>query len=333
MKRGYHKVIGTGGIGTGEIYRLEGHHTLGREESRSGHLLDNRDFCKLHIILHYISVLTENIKPEVQVIPVSAIGDDVRGNKVRDEMAKAGMNLKYIKTYTNIPTLHSLCFQYPDGSGGNITENQSACSKVDHSLLKAAECEIDSNSILLAAPEVPLQSRIEFIKIGALHKAFVVASFTSSEISGLEHSAVLENIDLLSINKDEACMLSGLANDVATLEVIKSCIIKLKKFNPDIKLTVTDGVNGVYAFENENLDFSPVYPVKAINTAGAGDAFLAGIIIGILKGHSIIRDAGSKSLHYATALASMSVTSKDTIHFGISNESLQEFISFHSDKL
>ena len=272
------------------------------------------------------------MKPEIQVIPVSAIGDDVRGSKVRDEMANAGLNLKYLKTYANTPTLHSLCFQYPDGSGGNITENQSACSKVDHSLLKTAECEIDSNSILLAAPEVPIQSRIEFIKTAVSHKAFVAASFTTTEINGLEHSGVFEDIDLLSINKDEACMLSGHANDVATLEVVNSCIKKLKKFNPDIKLTVTDGVNGAYAFENENLDFSPVYPVKAINTAGAGDAFFAGIIIGILKGHSIIGDAESKSLHYATALASMSVTSKDTIHFGISNDSLQEFISFHSDK-
>ena len=333
MKRKFRKVIGTGGIGTGEIYLLDGMDTLGREESRGGHLLDNKDFCKLHIILHYIAVLTRDMKPDIQVIPVSAIGDDSRGNYIMGELKNAGMDVKYIKRFSNTPTLHSVCFQYSDGSGGNITENLSACSKVDLSLLENTKNDIDSDTIVLAAPEVPLNTRCEFIKLGAARDAFIAASFTTSEIKNLTDSGIFSDIDLLSINMDEARMFSGLHNADKTSTILEGCIAKLQNSNPDIIFTVTDGANGVFAYENGTLDFMPAYQVNSVNTAGAGDAFLAGMITGIINGMPITGDTGDSCLRYATALACMSVTSKDTIHFGITNDSLQEFISIHESRI
>ena len=53
----YRAMIGTGGIGSGMFFALDGDHTLGREESRSGRFLDRRDYCKLHIIAHYVKAL------------------------------------------------------------------------------------------------------------------------------------------------------------------------------------------------------------------------------------------------------------------------------------
>jgi hypothetical protein len=46
-------MLGVGGIGSGTFFLLNGEHSLGREESRSGHFIDRRDYCKLHIISHY----------------------------------------------------------------------------------------------------------------------------------------------------------------------------------------------------------------------------------------------------------------------------------------
>jgi len=146
-------------------------------------------------------------------------------------------------------------------------------------------------------------------------------------MEGLERSGIVEHIDLLSINKDEARIFSGLAKDVKTSRIVEACIEKLQNFNPNIRLAVTNGAEGVYAYENGNLDFLPAYPVNPVNTAGAGDAFLAGVIIGIIKGSSLISDKEDSCLKYATALSCMSVTSRDTIHFGITVDSLHEFMS------
>ena len=47
----YDYVVGTGGIGSGILFRFSDNITLGRNESRLAELMDVRDFCKLHIIL------------------------------------------------------------------------------------------------------------------------------------------------------------------------------------------------------------------------------------------------------------------------------------------
>ncbi len=326
MNRIFNKVVGTGGIGTGEIYLLEGSHTIGREESRAGHLLPDRDFCKLHIILHYVSILVQDQEREIQVIPLSAVGNDDRGNSLRGMMLNVGMNLSYLKTIEDAPTLHSFCFQYPDGSGGNITESKSACSKVDPEMFRDAFEIIDDKTLMLAVPEVPLKSRIEFIKSAAKKKAFIAASFNSQEIKELERSGVFQHIDLLAVNMDEAKMFSGVKNNKDPRDVVSACIDKLRKINPDLKLTVTDGARGVYAYENGERDFCPALPVKAVNTAGAGDAFLSGLLVGILNGKTIVGEPAHSCLHYALSLAGMSVLSGDTIHFGITSETLEKFI-------
>ena len=42
----YDYVVGTGGIGSGILFRFSDNITLGRNESRLAELMDVRDFCK-----------------------------------------------------------------------------------------------------------------------------------------------------------------------------------------------------------------------------------------------------------------------------------------------
>jgi len=39
-------VVGTGGIGSGVLFKLNGGHTLGRNESRLAELTNYRDYCR-----------------------------------------------------------------------------------------------------------------------------------------------------------------------------------------------------------------------------------------------------------------------------------------------
>ena len=48
------------------------------------------------------------------------------------EMAAVGMDTRYVDMLQDRPTLLSVCFQYPDGSGGNITTSESAASALTH---------------------------------------------------------------------------------------------------------------------------------------------------------------------------------------------------------
>ena len=65
------------------------------------------------------------------VLPVGKVGIDEVGLRLRAEMSQAGMDTRLVDTVPGHPTLLSVCFQYPDGSGGNITTVDSAAATPD----------------------------------------------------------------------------------------------------------------------------------------------------------------------------------------------------------
>src|SRR6185437_13324748 len=120
---GFTQVVGIGGIGSGVAFSLLGKHTLGREESRLGTLLPNRDYCKLHIVEHYIATLmgAKMAGAPFHVAAIGVVGNDAVGEQLVVEMEDAGIDTQWVRRDIDRPTLFSTCYVYPDGTGGNIT--------------------------------------------------------------------------------------------------------------------------------------------------------------------------------------------------------------------
>ena len=165
----YGQLVGVGGLGTGMFFELEGDHTLGRNESRSGRLLDVRDYCKLHIVMHYVAKLL-GARPSglpFHVVPIGNVGDDLAGQYVIEQMADVGIDASHVRAIPATPTLFSVCFQYPDGAGGNITTSNSAAGALSRSDIdKIAELLTRGakHVIALAVPEVRLDVRQYFLE-------------------------------------------------------------------------------------------------------------------------------------------------------------------------
>jgi ribokinase len=313
----YRALIGTGGIGSGMFFALDGNHTLGREESRSGHFLDRRDYCKLHIVSHYVRRL---LGPGFPVIPLGMVGADEAGDRLLAEMADVGLDLRFVGRAEGRRTLYALCLIYPDGSGGNVTENDSACAAVDAGWITRAESEFGrygARGIALALPEVPLAARRKLLTLGTTYGFLRVASFTTAEI--LELVDELDAIDLLALNLDEAVALAGYSAESIdggdSEAVVKAAQLRLA---PGTKLTVTAGARGSWSWDGTTLTHQPALPVPVVGTAGAGDAHLAGIIAGLAAGLSL-QDA-----HQLGVLtAAVAVQSPHTINFELDREALR----------
>ena len=54
---------------------------------------DRRDYCKLHIVHHYIARL---LGPDFQVIPLGMVGADEAGDRLLAEMAEVGLDLRFV---------------------------------------------------------------------------------------------------------------------------------------------------------------------------------------------------------------------------------------------
>jgi sugar/nucleoside kinase (ribokinase family) len=319
----YQVMVGVGGIGTGDFFALDGNHTLGREESRSGHFLDRRDYCKLHIISHYVKTL---LGDDFKVIPIGNVGGDRAGQRLLDEMFAIGIDLRYVESSPGEQTLYSFCFLYPDGSGGNMTVGDSACNKVTPKHIARVESELAcfrSRGIVLAVPEVPLPARRRLLQLGTKYQFFRVAAFISAEMKAVITSGLLGLVDLIAINLDEAATVSGVEIDLGSpFPIVEAAVQKLLKINPELLISVTAGKMGSWIWDGNILNHFPGFTVPVINTAGAGDAFLAGLIVGL-----VVSLTFSQAQELGTLVAALSVTSPHTINPEIGRQAILKFSS------
>ena len=326
----YRQLLGVGGIGTGSFFALEGNQTLGREESRPGQLLDIRDYCKLHIIIHYVARLL-GASPSgspFHVMPIGNIGDDPPGHQLRKEMLDAGIDTGLVRVLPGKPTMYSVCFQYPNGEGGNITTSNSAAAALTEKDLDGAMHILASQgkrSMVLAAPEVPLEVRHRLLELAIAAGAFRVASFVSTEISPARDSGMFELLDLASLNEGEAGELVGCQYSPGEPgRFVDRCLEFLCAAYPNLRMIVTGGESGAYAFADGTCNYCPAPKMTVASTAGAGDALLGGVIASLAAGIPLLRTASRKermpdgsletALDFGVLLASYKCLSPHTIH-------------------
>ncbi len=329
-------MIGIGGIGSGIFFALDGNHTLGRDESRLGRLLDIRDYCKLHIISHYVARLLQAPGRDFCVIPIGKVGDDAPGRQMILEMKAAKMETDHVQTVAGSPTLFSVCFQYPDGTGGNITTSNSAAARLNCEDLDKLESLFSEPAVALAAPEVSLQTRAHFLEMATRRGAFRAASFTAAEVAPALELGMFANLNLVSLNEGEAAVFAGRAFDPRNpVPFLRACEKNLRTSYPQLRFVVTAGRLGAFAFCQGAWDFSPAPAVQVASTAGAGDALLGGLIVATVAGLPLLRGDHSlqraspgliaSALDFAVLVASYSATSPHTIHPAVAMENVMAF--------
>lgn len=305
----YDALIGTGGVGSGKFFALDGDHTLGREESRGGRFLDRQDYCKLHIIAHYVKIL---MGPGFVVMPASKIGDDDEGRRLMGEMNAAGLDLRYMEVLPGEQTLFSFCFVYPNGEGGNLTTSNAANSRVDAAWIDRLEAEFRhfrGRGIALAAPEAPLPARRRLLELGGKYQFYRAASLTAGETTSAEALGVVECADLLALNLEEAAMFAGIECESQPEGIVHTALERLKTINPKGRLSITGGCRGSWCWDGKQVVHTSAIPNQVVSTAGAGDAHLAAVLGGVAAGLSLAQ------AHQLGALAgSAAISSPHTIH-------------------
>ena len=292
MSRRYDLVVGTGGIGSGIFLALEGNRTLGREESRPADLLDQRDYCKLHIVCHYVRRL---LGPDVPVVPIGKVGADDAGRAVLEEMRATGLDTGLVTTSAR-PTLFAVCFLYPDGDGGNLSTSRSASADVGPADVQRAAAHFAAHpgrGVALALPEVPLEARQALLQLATDHGWLRVAGVVPDELQAVRGSGLLAQVDLLALNIEEAATLGGTSADQPPAEV------------------VTAGARGSWTWDGRELVHAPAADPggAVVSTAGAGDAHLSGVVVGLVAGLDL-----ATANAFAAIVSGLKVRSAHTIN-------------------
>ena len=327
---GFTCAIGIGGIGSGIMYSLLGEHDLGRNESRLGELLDSRDYCKLHILQHNIArLMGSDLAPgSFRVLPIGVVGNDAIGTQILNEMSAAGLDMKLVRSDPDLKTLFSVCFIYPDGSGGNITSSNSAARTLSADDLREASPYMKAagpRAAALCVPEVPLELRQQFLELATQCGNYRVCSFALGDIEGALSMGLLALTDLLALNQEEAsALLSGGSGHLLDEGELVESAARYTATHPLLRLVVSFGPKGAYGFERGRTQFCPAPMLQPKSTAGAGDALLAGVVCALAAGIPFIMpdECGSifsgrvlrTALDFGVLIASFSVTSTHSIH-------------------
>jgi fructokinase len=111
--------------------------------------------------------------------------------------------------------------------------------------------------------------------------------------------SILDQVDILKISEEELEFITG------EVDVEKG--VKILKQEYDISLTyVTYGSKGSYYYYNNLLTFIEAMEVETVDTTGAGDAFVSGILYNLNKIDKKISELDKKFLDNTIKFASIS---------------------------
>jgi len=110
--------------------------------------------------------------------------------------------------------------------------------------------------------------------------------------------SMLSEPDVLKISEEELEFITG-------EKEIEAGVAKLKSYNIPF-LIITMGAEGSYVYVNEARQYVPAMKVKAVDTTGAGDAFVSGILYSV---HEYTGDIESLSIEEAARMAQFAAVS------------------------
>ena len=98
--------------------------------------------------------------------------------------------------------------------------------------------------------------------------------------------------------------------------------------NFDLQVILKEGANGASIITADHREQVPGFDVEVLNVLGAGDAFAAGLLYGLIKGWTL-----SKSVRTANACGAILVTKHGCSNFSPTESELQQFMLNHDTPL
>jgi len=127
---------------------------------------------------------------------------------------------------------------------------------------------------------------------------------------GLLVQLIKNDVDLLFANTREAQVLSGANNNKVALRVLSDWCEGV---------AVTDGEHGSMVSFNGDVTKIAPYSVSALDTTGAGDAYAAGLLYGIVNGHTVRESGTIASLFSAKVVTQVGSRHNDDIQQELKN--------------
>jgi sugar/nucleoside kinase (ribokinase family) len=230
-----------------------------------------------------------------KVSVVGKVGEDLLGDFVVKDLARLGIDASAVRRSATLPTSNTYIInvegedrRYLHCLGAN---GAFGLADLDLSLLNGARALYFGGYVLM--PGFPPQDLATLFREAKKRQLLtvldvVIGAGTRPTLDWVE--PVLPYTDLFLPNKDEARILTGREDPLEQAEA-------LARLNPHCIIAITLGRNGALVRHQGHLLRAPAYSVPWVDESGAGDAFAAGFITGLLEKWPL-----EKTLRFASAV-------------------------------
>lgn len=205
------------------------------------------------------------------------IGNDYQGNDLIKKLKSYGINTNYVIQDQNPTDQASIISYGPDRT--IFTYNHDRVYEIKSDTLAKFD-NVFVSSIGLNVAKIYMQL-IEYKKNNPTISYFYNPGTKELRFANEEVREFATFCDYLIVNIDEACLIlnQGLTRRNISIKDLFSLLIQKGIKNP----ILTDGESGAYFLKNQKLIKTDATPVSVVEKTGAGDAFSAGFIAGILN--------------------------------------------------
>jgi ribokinase len=231
-----------------------------------------------------------------QVTFVAKVGNDIFGEKARQQFAKEGIAIEYVSTHPSLPS--GVALITVDGKGENtIVVAQGSNGVLSREDVAKAGMAFGKDSIILMQLEIPLDTVVHVAQLAKSKGGFVILNPAPARTLPDE---LLAHLSLITPNRTETETLTGIkVTDTASATQASQWFQ-----NKGIaSVIITLGKDGAFVFDDAGGRLIASPKVNAIDSTAAGDVFNGALAVALAEG-SAMDDA----VMHANQAAAISVT-------------------------
>jgi ribokinase len=229
---------------------------------------------------------------------VAKVGDDAFGRDYLENFRSVGVDTTYVGVSGDASTGVAPIW-VDETSGDNaiviVPGTNGLLTSVD---VEAAAPAIESADVLVCQWEVPIECVVTAFAIA--RRAGVTTIFNPAPAQGELPPALLETTDLLCPNESEIELLTGLPT--GTLDEVEAAGRALLARGVR-RVACTLGERGALLVTDESAVHVPTERVDAVDTTGAGDAFVGSLAVFVARGVDL-----TDAIARASTIATITVT-------------------------
>jgi ribokinase len=230
-----------------------------------------------------------------EVAMVARVGDDLFGPATLENLGAHGIDTRCVRVTPGVSSGVAPIFVEPSGQN-RIWVVKGANDRLTPADVDAAADFIRAADFLVLQLEVPVETVYYAIRFA---RGLGVRTILNPAPGQALDLARIADADYVIPNETEAEALTGMVEPRSAALHLIECGFQ--------RVIVTLGANGALCANPDGMRLVPPFPVNAVDTTGAGDAFIGSLAVFLAEGHS-----EDVAVSRANLYAALSTTSPGT---------------------